>query len=242
MATTTAVAGPAPGPATSDAAATSEQSHAVDLAEDSAETAAAVAAAVVDSVVEGTVAAVISNNQLPSTIASTTVSGSEGALATTTPPPAVGLSSTSCEPSNKLQSQPQTSSTNGTQPTPTNTTSVPVTSNGSAAAPLPAQTYNNLEKSKRKERLEQNRISARESRKRKKSMIEELQRTVITLTAENKELNGRNSSLRSNLMDIGRKVSYAWHYLYRSRPDECFDLLSLYAFCRTSSVANSIVI
>lgn len=30
---------------------------------------------------------------------------------------------------------------------------------------------------KRKERLEQNRISARESRKRKKTMIEELQRT-----------------------------------------------------------------
>jgi len=35
---------------------------------------------------------------------------------------------------------------------------------------------------KRKERLEQNRISARESRKRKKSMIGELQRTVIKLS------------------------------------------------------------
>jgi hypothetical protein len=32
---------------------------------------------------------------------------------------------------------------------------------------------------KRKERLEQNRISARESRKRKKSMIEELQVSVL---------------------------------------------------------------
>lgn len=59
---------------------------------------------------------------------------------------------------------------------------------------------------KRKERLEQNRISARESRKRKKSMIEELQHTVITLTSENKELNGRNHSLRSELTEIGREV------------------------------------
>jgi len=60
---------------------------------------------------------------------------------------------------------------------------------------------------KRKERLEQNRISARESRKRKKTMIEELQRTVITLSRENKELNERNESLRRQLMEIGSKVS-----------------------------------
>jgi predicted RNase H-like nuclease (RuvC/YqgF family) len=59
---------------------------------------------------------------------------------------------------------------------------------------------------KRKERLEQNRISARESRKRKKTMIEELQRTVITLSRENKELNDRNEDLRSKLMGIGAKV------------------------------------
>mmetsp|Transcript_62380 Transcript_62380/g.184582 ORF Transcript_62380/g.184582 Transcript_62380/m.184582 type:complete len:94 (-) Transcript_62380:989-1270(-) len=59
---------------------------------------------------------------------------------------------------------------------------------------------------KRKERLEQNRISARESRKRKKTMIEELQRTVITLSRENKELNDRNESLRRQLMEIGAKV------------------------------------
>ena len=59
---------------------------------------------------------------------------------------------------------------------------------------------------KRKERLEQNRISARESRKRKKTMIEELQRTVITLSRENKDLNERNEQLRSQLMDIGNKV------------------------------------
>ena len=60
---------------------------------------------------------------------------------------------------------------------------------------------------KRRERLEQNRISARESRKRKKTMIEELQRTVITLSRENKELNERNEQLRSKLMEIGAKVS-----------------------------------
>jgi uncharacterized protein (DUF3084 family) len=60
---------------------------------------------------------------------------------------------------------------------------------------------------KRKERLEQNRISARESRKRKKTMIEELQRTVITLSRENKELNERNEGLRRQLMELGAKVS-----------------------------------
>jgi len=58
---------------------------------------------------------------------------------------------------------------------------------------------------KRKERLEQNRISARESRKRKKTMIEELQRTVINLSRENKELNDRNEVLRRQLIDIGSK-------------------------------------
>lgn len=60
---------------------------------------------------------------------------------------------------------------------------------------------------KRRERLEQNRVSARESRKRKKTMIEELQRTVITLSRENKELNDRNESFRRQLMEIGAKVS-----------------------------------
>ena len=60
---------------------------------------------------------------------------------------------------------------------------------------------------KRKERLEQNRVSARESRKRKKTMIEELQRTVITLSRENKDLNERNETLRRQLMEIGGKAS-----------------------------------
>ena len=66
---------------------------------------------------------------------------------------------------------------------------------------------NDSKAKKRKERLEQNRISARESRKRKKTMIEELQRTVITLSRENKDLNDRNEQLRSQLMEIGTKVS-----------------------------------
>ena len=71
----------------------------------------------------------------------------------------------------------------------------------------PTENEEELKARKRKERLEQNRISARESRKRKKTMIEELQRTVITLSRENKELNERNESLRRQLMDIGAKVS-----------------------------------
>lgn len=66
---------------------------------------------------------------------------------------------------------------------------------------------NDVKSKKRKERLEQNRISARESRKRKKTMIEELQRTVITLSKENKELTDRNDQLRTQLMEIASKVS-----------------------------------
>mmetsp|Transcript_11549 Transcript_11549/g.19231 ORF Transcript_11549/g.19231 Transcript_11549/m.19231 type:complete len:99 (+) Transcript_11549:1287-1583(+) len=72
--------------------------------------------------------------------------------------------------------------------------------------PLPGETDDQIKTRKRKERLEQNRISARESRKRKKTMIEELQRTVITLSRENKDLNERNEQLRRNLMEIGTKV------------------------------------
>ena len=64
-----------------------------------------------------------------------------------------------------------------------------------------------LKERKRRERLEQNRISARESRKRKKTMIEELQRTVIGLSRDNKELNERNEGLRHQLMELGSKVS-----------------------------------
>lgn len=67
---------------------------------------------------------------------------------------------------------------------------------------------------KRRERLEQNRISARESRKRKKTMIEELQRTVIGLSRENKELNERNEGFRRQLMELGTKVSAALRRLF----------------------------
>ena len=86
----------------------------------------------------------------------------------------------------------------------------------------PGETDDEMKARKRKERLEQNRISARESRKRKKTMIEELQRTVITLSKENKELNERNETLRRQLMEIGAKVgslvfdetSFHWKFLW----------------------------
>ena len=41
------------------------------------------------------------------------------------------------------------------------------------------------------------------ARKRKKNMIEELQRTVITLSRENKQLNERNEELRKELVELG---------------------------------------
>ena len=76
---------------------------------------------------------------------------------------------------------------------------------------------------KRKERLEQNRISARESRKRIKTMIEELQRTVITLSRENKDLNERNESLRRQLVEIGGKVRMNFEICLSSRHLHRFD-------------------
>lgn len=84
--------------------------------------------------------------------------------------------------------------------------------NGENDQPLPGESEEQTKARKRKERLEQNRISARESRKRKKTMIEELQRTVITLSRENKELNERNEQLRRNLMEIATKVRL-FHFL-----------------------------
>lgn len=69
------------------------------------------------------------------------------------------------------------------------------------------ETSDESKERKRRERLEQNRISARESRKRKKTMIEELQRTVIGLSRDNKEMNERNEWLRRQLIGIGSKVS-----------------------------------
>lgn len=72
---------------------------------------------------------------------------------------------------------------------------------------------------KRKERLEQNRISARESRKRKKNMIEELQRTVITLSREHKELTQRNETLKRQMVDLNEKVRKKILLFFKS----CFD-------------------
>ena len=188
---------------------------------DTAETAAAAAALVVDSVVEGTVAAVITNNKLPTSLSVMTPIPT-GVVAQPTIGSAVisagPTTSATSEPiisNNYLlhqqlpqQAQPQTPAGTTSQPQIPSNAAIPpsVNVNLNATAPVMVQTYNTQQKSKRKERLEQNRISARESRKRKKSMIEELQRTVMTLTAENNDLNGRNKSLRSSLTDIGRKV------------------------------------
>ena len=84
-----------------------------------------------------------------------------------------------------------------------------------------------LKRKKRQERLESNRISARESRKRKKTMIEELQKTVIVLSRENKELNERNEALRRQLIEVGTKVrvSKQFHTYF----------LYIYFFSRRSS-------
>ena len=96
-------------------------------------------------------------------------------------------------------------------PPPTTTSTSPVSAAApAAAAPEPAaastsESDADFQAKKRRERLEQNRISARESRKRKKTMIEELQRTVITLSRESKELNQTNETIRRQLMEIGTK-------------------------------------
>mmetsp|Transcript_10758 Transcript_10758/g.22757 ORF Transcript_10758/g.22757 Transcript_10758/m.22757 type:complete len:801 (-) Transcript_10758:2060-4462(-) len=198
------------------------------------ETAAEAAARVVDNVVEGTVAAVISNNMIPVlatasapchvSTAPAAMGGSNVYNANAGHPaqapqwaPLLLQQQQQQNPLGGIQIQQPSNATAAASTSatgaiaiataPLNASDANASKNATTAtAPAaPVNTYNTLQKSKRKERLEQNRISARESRKRKKSMIEELQRTVIGLTAENKELNGRNQSLRSNLADIGRK-------------------------------------
>ncbi len=186
---------------------TTFSSEATGTTEDTAETAAAAAALVVDSVVEGTVAAVLTNSNLPASSNGTTAAAP---AATTTE---------ASETNSDLPAPAQSQAPSGESQTPS-------TTSGDKSSTV--KTYNNLQKSKRKERLEQNRISARESRKRKKSMIEELQRTVIALTTENKELNGRNRSLRTNLSDIGRKVCFC--FVYYSWVDETKSVLLLLYF------------
>jgi predicted RNase H-like nuclease (RuvC/YqgF family) len=84
---------------------------------------------------------------------------------------------------------------------------------------------------KRRERLEQNRISARESRKRKKNMIEELQRTVITLSREHKELGTRNETLKQQLMELSNKVRLPGSSLSVPRTGECLHFLFCLLAC-----------
>ena len=57
----------------------------------------------------------------------------------------------------------------------------------------------------RKKKLESNRIASRESRKRKKKRVEELQRSVLFLTHENHQLREQNELLRQML--VGRLPS-----------------------------------
>jgi len=76
---------------------------------------------------------------------------------------------------------------------------------------------------KRRERLEQNRLSARESRKRKKTMIEELQRSVINLSRENKELQQKNEMIKRQLLDLGAKYPNAVPlHLLSNNTDQAF--------------------
>ena len=55
-------------------------------------------------------------------------------------------------------------------------------------------------------------------------MIEELQRTVITLSRENKDLNDRNEGLRRQLMEIGTKVRSKRDIVFLVRTS-CYRLL-----------------
>ena len=195
------------------------------------DTSAAEIALVVDNIVDATVEAVITNtnnissvsNSLPTKTAelnSSCTSQQETTTTTTTTQPQedqvqVQSQSTTATATTVQPSQAQImASTAGRMVAPL-TSSLPIetsiNTNSNATIDYNSSSSgdnnpNSNNPNKRKERLEQNRISARESRKRKKSMIEELQHTVITLTSENKELNGRNHSLRSELTEIGREV------------------------------------
>ena len=112
----------------------------------------------------------------------------------------------------------------------------PGSSNGSESNNANVNACDKQQINKRKERLEQNRISARESRKRKKSMIEELQRTVIALTSENKDLNSRNQSLRSNLAGIGQKVRFFTIFVSFSLGRKT-EFMGVVSYCWVCSIA-----
>ena len=62
------------------------------------------------------------------------------------------------------------------------------------------------DKEKRKERREANRVSARDSRNRKKTVFEELQRSVARLAEENAVLRKENDTLRVQMAGLKRQL------------------------------------
>merc|ERR1711862_811607 len=107
---------------------------------------------------------------------------------------------------NLLLLQQQTQQTTIPVPPFNNQTTTTTNNNNPNQEPVLTEEMKEL---KRRERLEQNRLSARESRKRKKTMIEELQRSVINLSRENKELQQRNELIKRQLLDLGSKFPNA---------------------------------
>mmetsp|Transcript_24155 Transcript_24155/g.35430 ORF Transcript_24155/g.35430 Transcript_24155/m.35430 type:complete len:171 (+) Transcript_24155:85-597(+) len=63
-----------------------------------------------------------------------------------------------------------------------------------------------VEKKRRERRLMMNRITARERRKRKRELIDELQETVKTLTARNDSLTETNRSMKKRLIRLEAKT------------------------------------
>mmetsp|Transcript_3531 Transcript_3531/g.5489 ORF Transcript_3531/g.5489 Transcript_3531/m.5489 type:complete len:197 (+) Transcript_3531:283-873(+) len=113
-------------------------------------------------------------------------------------------------PATVLSSATAAEAENTTTTTTTTTTNDHTNGSESEGSPVPVvvvagstlETEPVEDSKKRKTRLEQNRISARESRKRKKMMIEELQRSVAVLSNENRLLNQQNQLLRHQLVTL----------------------------------------
>ena len=78
----------------------------------------------------------------------------------------------------------------------------PATASSTSNSIAAAAANEEMEMRKRKNRLEQNRVSARESRKRKKMMIEDLQRSVALLSNENRLLNQQHQLLKHQLAQV----------------------------------------
>merc|ERR1711862_709274 len=122
---------------------------------------------------------------------------------------------------NLLLLQQQTQQTTIPVPPFNNQTTTTTNNNNPNQEPVLTEEMKEL---KRRERLEQNRLSARESRKRKKTMIEELQRSVINLSRENKELQQKNEIIKRQLLDLGAKYPNAvpLHLLSNNGTDQAF--------------------